>query len=240
MKRRRTMKKTMPFTLIELLVVIAIIAILASMLLPALSKAREKARAAACISNLKQVGLAICTYFNDCEQDYFYSGNSSTATWQESPTKTNMWTTFLLHFGYVNDRMIFFCPSTINEAYSDGALNRFYSYGASYEGNPPGLICISYVARKVSQSNIALVYDSYSIEAKRPVYRNCNDGASKTYGRPYMIHNSRCNVVFADGHATNLNKGELCQRYTPTLWKDIPLRIRWATEVGATAYTKLY
>jgi len=56
------------FTLIELLVVIAIIAILAAILFPVFAKVREKARQTACLSNQKQLGLAMFQYVQDADE----------------------------------------------------------------------------------------------------------------------------------------------------------------------------
>ena len=54
----KVVRRNRGFTLVELLVVIAIIGILIALLLPAIQAAREAARRAACLNNLKQIGLA--------------------------------------------------------------------------------------------------------------------------------------------------------------------------------------
>jgi len=59
------------FTLIELLVVIAIIAILAAILFPVFAQAKEAAKQAACISNLKQIGIGANLYLNDNDDQWF-------------------------------------------------------------------------------------------------------------------------------------------------------------------------
>jgi prepilin-type N-terminal cleavage/methylation domain-containing protein/prepilin-type processing-associated H-X9-DG protein len=89
------------FTLIELLVVIAIIAILAAILFPVFAQAREKARSIACLSNEKQLGLALMQYTQDWDED-MPSGNAwwgdSTAGWAGQ-----VWP-------YVKSQAVFACP----------------------------------------------------------------------------------------------------------------------------------
>src|SRR5262249_20542997 len=58
------------FTLIELLVVIAVIAILAALLFPVFSQARENGRAATCLSNLRQEGMAVMLYTQEADDTY--------------------------------------------------------------------------------------------------------------------------------------------------------------------------
>ena len=101
------------FTLIELLVVIAIIAILAAILFPVFAQAREKARQTQCLSNMKQLGLAVTMYRGDWD-DYYPLENSLTPMmagfWLDESFKENWWNQVI--YPYVKNNKMYVCPSS--------------------------------------------------------------------------------------------------------------------------------
>jgi prepilin-type N-terminal cleavage/methylation domain-containing protein len=124
----RPRKSAQGFTLIELLVVIAIIAILAAILFPVFAQAREKARQTSCISNNKQVGLAIIQYVQDYDENFpsgWYPAESAGIDYAVGTPVGMGWANE--SYPYMKNAQVYKCPDDITQPVPAGN-----GHGAQY------------------------------------------------------------------------------------------------------------
>jgi len=118
------------FSLIELLVVISIIALLIALLLPALEQARAVARASTCLSNKRQIGIAVTTYASDW--DYVVPSGRSNYPASIGGDGTRWWYEFLMPDSY--DSTEYLGSDHNKVSCPEGSRDDFAVYG-SYETN---------------------------------------------------------------------------------------------------------
>ncbi|RRJ95391.1 prepilin-type N-terminal cleavage/methylation domain-containing protein [Opitutaceae bacterium TAV4] len=213
------------FTLVELLTVIAIIGILAAIIIPVASSMREKARGAQCLSNQRQLALAIRLYANDHKGQipWLSQANAGNSQW---------WTNLLVDGGYVPNcewrtgarnwgsaiSGVFRCPSIVPPVgwYGGIALsNAVAAYGKSAN-----------IDRIATPSKVSLLADAPSNAANTTAMPEIKKATGLTWGgsTPYVRrHSGGGYVAFVDAHVTHWKEADLLankngifdQPYTP-------------------------
>jgi len=187
------------FTLVELLVVIAIIAILAALLLPALARAKESARSLQCLSQMRQLGLAVRLYADENGDEFPRSQHSAFAhgqlTWGRAlapplGSDTTTWTNLL--------GSVYHCPSDRRTNGWSYGFNVYFELGPDddYEGKPQTWRRAGTVPHP--SATILFAENASAADHIMPNFwtasQDAVDVASRRHGR-------RSNYNFVDGHA---------------------------------------
>ena len=172
--------KVRAFTLIELLVVIAIIAVLAALLLPVIAKSKEHGKSAACLSNLRQIGIALQLFVQDNENKMPVMYDALIST-NATPPTNSLATMDLVLSNYLGNLRVLFCPSDHKDLFAQTGSS--YAWNSLINGQDAEHLSV--FAIDFDPHNIPLSFDKEAFHAS--------------------IGNGRgVNYLYADGHIKNL------------------------------------
>jgi prepilin-type N-terminal cleavage/methylation domain-containing protein/prepilin-type processing-associated H-X9-DG protein len=228
------------FTLIELLVVIAIVAILAAILFPVFSAAREKARATACLSNTRQLAMAVAMYVQDWDEFFpmvrMHGHGGHPGGSEES------WIDLIQP--YSRNRLLNRCPSDTSPAWNETpprltsyGMNAYFDpyhppYGDHMNPRPFSLAAVASPSKCVFSAELAEFNSKTGMAIKgdhfMPMYWGTPPRVNNpmmnmrmwdaTKGEPTTLairrHQGGSNYAFVDGHAK-------WHRFEQT-WQQIP------------------
>lgn len=208
--------KRSAFTLIELLVVVSIIALLVSILLPALGRARQAAKAAVCLSHIRQLGLSLTCYGVE-HNDYVVLFSDSGTYWPEELVDSgtlDVDSEVSASSGQLIvkcDALV--CPSsekelragTLFELVTIGLCSR---YGNMYYHNSGNAWYQPRKFERFVQPATAVLSADVPIDATSTVNSYNGSVFTETWyvGRePAARHNGKINSLFVDGHGETVN-----------------------------------
>ncbi|MGC8668298.1 MAG: DUF1559 domain-containing protein [Chthonomonadales bacterium] len=225
------------FTLIELLVVLAILALLAAILFPVFAATREQARSIQCLSNCRQLGMAVALYTSD-HDDTFPCSCSASMQMQDAGS-TQRWTDTVQP--YVRSREVFRCPDDASPGWRDAMQPRGSSYGLNgylipieppYYGvrladlvRPAECVLLAELAEGAANDFIQPMYwgDPPRVTNADEQMMEWDDQQAVPRTLAFRRHREGANYSFADGHAR---------------WMRFPQT--WAQSPGSPPSTDLY
>jgi len=222
------------FTLIELLVVIGIIALLAAILFPVFAKARARARQTVCLSNLRQLGLAITAYSQDYDEQYPNGADPTdrySDPWVWLPAKPEVQdqvkalpmladdphtpSQLGVLDAYVKSRELWHCPSDTGYTTIDNARpSKINALPTSYD---------AYGSSYLSRTEITVLHKLYSSLVSYDAAPACTehgpsevnvlmDGSGSWHGDFFDLQ-KRYDVLMADGHCVSQDWGQYQQTW---------------------------
>jgi prepilin-type N-terminal cleavage/methylation domain-containing protein/prepilin-type processing-associated H-X9-DG protein len=201
------------FTLIELLVVIAIIAILAAILFPVFAQAKAAAKQSACLSNTRQLGIALSMYTTENDDQLFFMAHAVDVSRVQpsvpfGATRENRWWNQIQP--YLKSMDILVSPSDSGR--------RPHALEDGKDGRP--LVPRSYVANRAAEGLTASQVDfpaevvvitvkdgSYDDSWFEPPKNLYNKSATTPPVLALGLQNGGVNMTYFDGHAKWRSKG---------------------------------